>query len=197
MLTLQCVIAGVSNNTLTLLKLHTMSKNLRFILLTCSSDNTVLAMQLIQKVAGRPGAPTFAPAALHQQAPWHHDQTPQPTSYAQPQNGYQAQQSGFRALPTDMCRQINAAEHQSKSPVQHQLPSHQMSPPAAYYCIVEPSHYCYTASCVQAVFCLLSPVPANFNTYMQRPSRLPCCYLQTVDNSIQLKLIVLLRQRTE
>lgn len=64
-----------------------------------SSGNTVVVMQLIQKVAGRPGAPTFAPAALHQQAPWHQDQTPQPTSYAQPQNGYQSQQSDFPALP--------------------------------------------------------------------------------------------------
>ena len=98
MLTLQCVIAGVSTNTLTPLKLHSMSKDLHFILLIGSSDNTVLVMQLIQKVAGRLGAPTVAPAALHQQQPWHYEQTPQPTSYAQPQDGYQAQLSDSFAL---------------------------------------------------------------------------------------------------
>jgi len=53
-------------------------------------------MQLIQKLSGRPGANTYAPAPLQQQAPWHSQGQQSNAHYQQPGAGYsQGHQTGF------------------------------------------------------------------------------------------------------
>ena len=56
----------------------------------------VWCMQLIQKLSGRPGATTHAPAPLQQQAPWHSQGQHSSAQYQQPSAGYsQGHQTGF------------------------------------------------------------------------------------------------------
>jgi len=60
------------------------------------SDTFVWCMQLIQKLSGRPGANTYAPAPLQQQAPWHSQGQQSNAHYQQPGAGYsQGHQTGF------------------------------------------------------------------------------------------------------
>ncbi|KAL0035864.1 hypothetical protein WJX77_005701 [Trebouxia sp. C0004] len=52
--------------------------------------------ELIQKLSGRPGATTYAPAPLHQQAPWHSQGQQSNAQYQQPNAGYsQGHQTAF------------------------------------------------------------------------------------------------------
>ena len=74
-------------------------------------------MQLIQKVAGRPGAKLHAPAPLHQIAPWYAQQqaaaTP-PHSYSQAAGGpvQQHPQGSYSAQPSEYPQQASQPAQQ-------------------------------------------------------------------------------------